>query len=65
MLPDHPTPVELGSHADDPVPVANMGQGIDPDDVQRYDEEQAAKGALPLLEGDAFIKLVLGVSESR
>jgi 2,3-bisphosphoglycerate-independent phosphoglycerate mutase len=57
VLPDHPTPVELGSHTDDPVPVAITGT---PDEVQGYDEEQAAAGSLGMLEGEGFIKAVLG-----
>jgi 2,3-bisphosphoglycerate-independent phosphoglycerate mutase len=60
LLPDHPTPVETGAHADDPVPVAIMGPEIEPDDTDRYDEEAAAKGALGLMKGDQFMRLVLG-----
>ncbi|MHC5037229.1 MAG: cofactor-independent phosphoglycerate mutase [Planctomycetota bacterium] len=60
LLPDHPTPVETGSHSDEPVPVAVTGPGIEPDAVQAYDEDGAAKGSLGLLEGDRFIRLVLG-----
>ncbi|MDD5308116.1 MAG: cofactor-independent phosphoglycerate mutase [Deltaproteobacteria bacterium] len=60
VLPDHPTPVETGNHGNDPVPVAVKTPGVAPDDVQTYDEEQAARGSLGLLEGDAFIRLALG-----
>ncbi|MBN1944790.1 MAG: cofactor-independent phosphoglycerate mutase [Bradymonadales bacterium] len=60
VLPDHPTPVSTGGHATDPVPVAIMSPGLSPDDVQGYDEQQAAQGALGLLEGDRFIRLALG-----
>jgi 2,3-bisphosphoglycerate-independent phosphoglycerate mutase len=35
VLPDHPTPVETGAHASDPVPLAVMGAGITPDAVER------------------------------
>jgi 2,3-bisphosphoglycerate-independent phosphoglycerate mutase len=60
VLPDHPTPVETGAHADDPVPVAIWRPGEEPDSVQGYDEEQVKAGALGLLHGDAFIRRVLG-----
>jgi 2,3-bisphosphoglycerate-independent phosphoglycerate mutase len=63
VLPDHPTPVELGSHANDPVPVAVMGPGLEPEGASGYDEAQAAKGSLGMLEGEAFIRLVLGKGE--
>jgi 2,3-bisphosphoglycerate-independent phosphoglycerate mutase len=60
LLPDHPTPVATGSHANDPVPVAIAGAGIEPDDTRTFDEASAAKGSLGMLEGDAFVKWVLG-----
>ena len=59
VLPDHPTPVETGQHGRDPVPVAIRRPGEQPDDVQGYDEVQASRGSLGLLEGDAFIRLML------
>ena len=62
VLPDHPTPVETGNHATDPVPVAIMSPGIAPDDVQYYDEDQAEKGSLGLMRGEDFIKQVLNIT---
>jgi 2,3-bisphosphoglycerate-independent phosphoglycerate mutase len=61
VLPDHPTPVESGAHATDPVPVAIMRPGWTPDQVQGYDEQQVIPGALGMLEGSRFIETVLGV----
>lgn len=61
VLPDHPTPVETGAHASDPVPVAIWTTGVEPDSVQGYDEEQVKAGSLGLLEGDQFIRRALGV----
>jgi 2,3-bisphosphoglycerate-independent phosphoglycerate mutase len=61
VLPDHPTPVETGAHASDPVPVAIMRPGWTPDPVQGYDEQQVISGALGMLEGAEFIRTVLGV----
>jgi 2,3-bisphosphoglycerate-independent phosphoglycerate mutase len=60
VLPDHPTPVETGQHGRDPVPVAIRWPGETPDDVQGYDEVQAMNGSLGLMEGDQFIKRMLG-----
>ncbi len=60
VLPDHPTPVETGAHASDPVPVAVMGVGIAPDGVDRYDEDAVIRGSLGLLEGDRFLRMALG-----
>lgn len=60
VLPDHPTPVETGAHATDPVPVAIWRPGTPPDAVQGYDEEQAKSGALGLLTGDQFIRAAMG-----
>jgi 2,3-bisphosphoglycerate-independent phosphoglycerate mutase len=61
ILPDHPTPVETGSHAADPVPVAVWGSHLAADDTLRFDEGEAARGSLGILQGDGFIKKVLAV----
>lgn len=59
ILPDHPTPVTTGQHGRAPVPVAIHTPGVEPDATERYDEAQAERGSLGLLEGDAFIRTVL------
>jgi 2,3-bisphosphoglycerate-independent phosphoglycerate mutase len=61
VLPDHPTPVETGAHASDPVPVAIWTPGATPDDVVTYDEDAVTRGSLGTLAGDRFIRQVLGV----
>lgn len=43
---DHATLSEAGQHAADPVPVVIWGDGIEPDEVQAYDEQSVSKGAL-------------------
>ncbi len=60
LLPDHPTPVEKRIHIHGDVPFAIMGPGIEADKVERYDEAACVKGGYGLLEGDRFIKVVLG-----
>ena len=62
VLPDHPTPVETGAHAGDPVPVAVWDPRSGPDDVATFDEAQAARGSLGTLRGDRFIRLALGLA---
>jgi 2,3-bisphosphoglycerate-independent phosphoglycerate mutase len=62
VLPDHPTPVLLGSHVADPVPVAVWDPRLSPDGVERFDENSAGTGALGIMEGQAFIKTVLGIN---
>lgn len=59
ILPDHPTPVETGNHASDPVPVAILTPGIEADSTEKYDEVQATQGSLGLMKGDEFICTLL------
>lgn len=56
VLPDHPTPCELRTHVAEPVPFVIYYTGIQPDDVQTYDEVAAVSGAYGLMKGDEFIK---------
>jgi 2,3-bisphosphoglycerate-independent phosphoglycerate mutase len=58
VLPDHPTPVEQGRHARDPVPVAIFNPKAQPDGVMTFDEESVKKGGLGLLEGAGFMNAV-------
>ena len=60
VLPDHPTPVTLGSHVEDPIPVAIWDSRFPPDGVDRFDEESVKSGGLGLMEGKAFIETALG-----
>ena len=43
------------------APVAIKRPDWSPDDVSGYDELQVEPGSLGLLEGDAFIRLALGI----
>lgn len=56
LLPDHPTPVELRTHTNEPVPFCIYKPGVSPDEVQTFDEDAAKGGILGLLHGDEFIK---------
>ena len=56
VLPDHLTPVELRIHVGKPVPFLIWYKGIQPDDVQQYDEISCMTGCYGLLKLDDFIK---------
>ena len=49
VLPDHPTPVELRIHVNEPVPFIIWHKGITPDDVQQYDEVSCVNGSYGML----------------
>lgn len=55
VLPDHPTPCELRTHTNDPIPFLIYYPGIEPDSVQTYSEVSCRKGAYGLLERDEFM----------
>ena len=56
VLPDHPTPVEERIHVNEPVPFIIWHEGIEADDVTRYDEVSCVGGSYGLLRLDQFIK---------
>jgi len=47
---DHATPPSVKVHTDDPVPIALMYHGIEPDDVRRFSEKECVKGRLGVIE---------------
>lgn len=59
LLPDHPTPVEVRTHVNEPVPFAIWHQGIEPDTVQAYDETSCADGAYGTLKLGEFMQAFL------
>jgi len=59
VLPDHPVPIALGKHTRTPVPVAVWQPGVEPDNLQSYDEESARSGALGYLKGSDLMDLLL------
>ena len=56
VLPDHTTPIALGNHGRDPVPVAIRFPHLAGDTVERYDEESVKNGSLGLMTGAQFIE---------
>ena len=55
VLPDHPTPCKLRTHTNEPVPFLIWHPGIEPDDVQAFDEVSACEGCYGLMKEDEFI----------
>ena len=56
VLPDHPTPVELRIHVNEPVPFLIYKKGIEPDDVLTYDEVSCVSGGYGLLRLQEFMQ---------
>jgi 2,3-bisphosphoglycerate-independent phosphoglycerate mutase len=60
VLPDHPTPIKIGTHTRDPVPFAIYSPLAEADGVRQFDELSAKRGGFGLIAGEAFILLFLG-----
>lgn len=60
VLPDHPTPCAIKTHTSDPVPFLIYNPNEKPDSVTTFDEASAAKGRYGMIEGNMFIKHLLG-----
>ena len=59
VLPDHPTPIDVGTHTRDMVPIAIYSSKDEADDVLVYDEDSVKDGALGELIGCNLLKLLL------
>ncbi len=55
FLPDHPTPCELRTHTDEPVPFIIYKPGVDGDDVNVFDEDSCQQGSYGLIDGLDFL----------
>ena len=62
ILPDHLTPVEMRIHVGQPVPFLIWHRGIEPDEVQQYDEVSCVDGSYGLLKLDEFMKALMSIS---
>lgn len=62
LLPDHPTPIRLRTHTNEPVPFVIYAPGITPDEVETYDEDSCRQGYYELLEKDEFIKALMDIA---
>lgn len=55
ILPDHPTPCEFRTHTAEPVPFLIYYPGIQPDDVQTFDEIACEKGVYGVMKENEFM----------
>ena len=61
VLPDHPTPVEIRTHVKEPVPFLIYYPGIEPDNVDKYDEVSCVQGSYGLLKLQEFMQTFMSV----
>lgn len=61
ILPDHPTPVEVRTHVKEPVPFIIYYPGIEPDDVETYDEVSCVRGYYGLLQLQEFMNTFMAI----
>jgi 2,3-bisphosphoglycerate-independent phosphoglycerate mutase len=64
ILPDHPTPIRIGTHTRDPVPFAIRSPYLDSDGVKKFDEFSARNGAFGLVTKKHLISLLLSSGKS-
>ena len=62
ILPDHPTPVEIRTHVNEPVPFLIWHAGIDPDSVQAYNEAACEDGSYGLLRLNEFMDMFMKIN---
>lgn len=59
ILPDHPTPIAVGTHTRDPVPFVIYSPSLGPDSVHEFNEVAAKRGIYGLIEGGRFMSLLI------
>ena len=59
ILPDHPTPIKIGTHTKDPVPFAIQSTLLEADGVKKFDESSASKGGFGLLEQEGVVAILI------
>lgn len=61
VLPDHYTPVEMRVHVGEPVPFIIHAPGLEPDEVQSYDEFTCVNGAYGILRLNEFMDTLMNL----
>jgi 2,3-bisphosphoglycerate-independent phosphoglycerate mutase len=64
ILPDHPTPVSIGTHSRELVPFAIASPNLKPDGVEAFDESSAKNGAFGSIEKDYLISLLIAAGKN-
>lgn len=59
---DHTTPITVGDHTGDSVPILISGEGVRRDNVRRFTEFEAPKGGLCRIRGTDIIPILLDLS---
>ncbi|MGE5637731.1 MAG: alkaline phosphatase family protein, partial [Chloroflexota bacterium] len=59
ILPDHPTPITVGTHTRDPVPFAIQSPFITVDGTKKFDEVSAKSGGFGLVEKESLVLLLI------
>jgi len=58
VMPDHPTPVRIKTHSNDPVPFILYGKGIKSNSINIYSEKEAKKSDIFIEKGHKIIDLL-------
>jgi 2,3-bisphosphoglycerate-independent phosphoglycerate mutase len=59
VLPDHATPIRIGTHTKDPVPFTINSPLLEADDIQKFDEFSAKNGGFGLVNPECLISLLV------
>jgi len=59
VMPDHPTPIRVQTHTDDPVPFMLWGDGFAPNGASRFTEDEAKNTGLFIEPGCSIIERLL------
>jgi 2,3-bisphosphoglycerate-independent phosphoglycerate mutase len=65
ILPDHPTPIRIGTHTNDPVPFAIYSSRLDSDGVKKFDEFSARNGAFGLVKEESLMSLLVSSTKEN
>jgi 2,3-bisphosphoglycerate-independent phosphoglycerate mutase len=65
VLPDHPTPISVGTHTRDAVPFAIESPFLVADEVQKFDEDSAKGGAFGLVRDKSLMELLLSSAKRQ
>jgi 2,3-bisphosphoglycerate-independent phosphoglycerate mutase len=59
---DHTTPVSVGNHTGDPVPICISSEGVRTDKVKRFNEFECAEGGLGRIKGRDLMPILLDLA---
>ncbi len=59
ILPDHATPIKIGTHTREPVPFAIASPNLKPDGIKKFDEISAQSGGFGLVDKEYLLTLLI------